>query len=110
MDLCTDSDSEAGKSKPAAVAGHLRAPTNEDLLQTQADIQREKGVVIGDTIRLDGGNTDGPTPISYIEGTMSGGINNQNYNTDELKREVDREVAQIQSFFMADHEDQRVGI
>jgi len=43
----------------------------------------------------------GMTPSGFVEGATSAGmINDRNYNTDELRKEVDREVAQIKAFFM----------
>jgi hypothetical protein len=49
------------------------------------------------------------TPTNDMEGTRAG-LNDRNYNTDELRKEVDREVAHIKSFIINDNDDKNVDL
>ena len=51
-----------------------------------------------DHFKQDGLSHERFTPSGFAEGTTA--TNDRNYNTDELRKEVDREVAQIKAFFV----------
>lgn len=79
-------DAERGQSLPT----HARFQTSEDLVH-QLDSGRAAKQV--DTMK-----SEHLTPSAFYEGTTA--VNDKNYNTEELRKEVEREVAQIKAFFM----------